>query len=669
MSKRSSRRNAASDRQRLQRLQSRLASLESLESRHLCATDFRSLDGVGNNVQHPQWGSTEEQFLRLSPAEYADGLAAPAGADRPSARAVSNALAAQGDESLVNDRGLSAFIYAWGQFLDHDIDLTDSATPAELFSINVPTGDVAFDPQSTGTKTIPLTRSIYDPATGVTNARQQTNALSAFVDASQVYGVDAERAAALRTFAGGKLKTSDGNLLPYNSEGLPNAAPPGVPADSFFLAGDVRANENVELLAMQTLFVREHNRVADGLAAKNPTWSDEKLYQEARRVVVAEMQVITYNEFLPALLGTNALRPYQGYRANVNPGISNEFATAAFRLGHSMLGEDIEFLDNSGNAVRDPVSLRDAFFNAPLLAETGIDSVLKYLASDNAQEIDTKVIDDVRNFLFGPPGAGGLDLAALNVQRGRDHGLADYNATRVAFGLRPVTRFSDITRDPEVQEALRQTYGNVNNIDLWVGGLAEDHVPGASVGPTFQRILVDQFQRLRDGDRFWYEREFQGNELRQIRQTTLADVIRRNTTTTNLQDNVFFFKAGISGRVVNDANANGSIDSWEQGLANVVVQLWDSQGNQIASTRTGRDGTYRFEGLSLGTYQVRVVAGTGQRQTTADPPSVAITRGQTIGQVDFGLTAVRGRTTPGVSTAQDLALLALVDDGPAARRR
>jgi peroxidase len=669
MSKRLSRRQAAADRVRQRRLRSRLSGVESLESRQLCAADFRSLDGVGNNIQHPQWGSTEEQFLRISPAEYADGRSAPAGADRPSARAVSNALAAQGDENLINDRGLSAFIYAWGQFLDHDIDLTDSATPAESFPISVPTGDAAFDPASTGAKTIPLTRSIYDPATGVTNARQQTNALSAFVDASQVYGVDAERAAALRTFEGGKLKTSDGNLLPYNTEGLPNGAPPGVPAEAFFLAGDVRANENVELLAMQTLFVREHNRVADELAAKNSAWSDEKLYQEARRVIIAEMQVITYNEFLPALLGNNALRPYQGYRANVNPGISNEFATAAFRLGHSMLGEDIEFLDNSGNPVHDPVSLRDAFFNAPLLAETGIASILKYLASDNAQEIDTKVIDDVRNFLFGPPGAGGLDLAALNIQRGRDHGLADYNAARVAFGLRPVTKFSDITRDPEVQEALRQTYGNVNNIDLWVGGLAEDHVPGASVGPTFQRILADQFQRLRDGDRFWYEREFQGSELRQIRQTTLADVIRRNTTTTNLQDNVFFFKAGISGRVVNDANANGRLDSREQGLANVVVQLWDSQGNQIASTRTGRDGTYRFEGLSLGSYQVRVVTAAGQRQSTVDPPAITITRGQTIGQVDFGLTTVRGRTTTGAATVQDLALQALFNDGLTTRTR
>ncbi|MFO0904008.1 MAG: peroxidase family protein [Pirellulales bacterium] len=637
--------------QRNRRPSSRRPALERLEGRELCAVDFRSLDGVGNNLANPQWGSTEEAFLRIAPAEYADGASAPAGADRPSARAVSNALAAQGDADIPNSRNLSAFIYAWGQFLDHDIDLTDSAVPSESFPITVPDGDPQFDPQGTGAAVIPLSRSIYDATTGTSaaNPRQQTNAISAFVDASQIYGSDATRAAALRTFSGGQMKTSDGDLLPYNTADLPNAAIPGVPADQFFVAGDVRANENVELLALHTLFVREHNRTAKGLAAANPTWNDEKLYQEARRIVTAEVQAITYNEFIPALVGANALKPYQGYRANVNPGISNEFATAAFRLGHSLLGSDIEFLDNQGNEVHDPVALRDAFFNVDLLEETGIDPILKYLASDNAQEIDVKVIDDVRNFLFGPPGAGGLDLAALNIQRGRDHGLADYNAVRVAFGLRPVTKFSEITRDPALQTLLRDTYGSVNNIDLWVGGLAEDHVPGASVGPTFQRILTEQFQRLRDGDRYWYEREFRGVELKQIRSTTLADVIRRNTETTNLQDNVFFFNVELSGRVVNDANGNGRFDARELGIANSIVQLLDARGVVVASTRTAADGSYRFTGLSLGTYRVQVVAPTGFRQTTPELPSIAVSKARTIDRLDIGLTNLVARPSAGVA--------------------
>jgi hypothetical protein len=648
-------------RRRLAALKARRSSVETLEGRQLCATDFRSFDGTGNNVKTPQWGSTVEQYIRLAPAGYSDGMASPAGADRPSARAVSNSLADQDGQSILNNRGMSAFVYAWGQFLDHDLDLTNSAVPDEPFPIAVPTGDPSFDPAADGTRQIPLSRSIYDSATGVStaNPRQQLNAITAFIDGSQIYGSDSTRAAALRTFTGGKLTTSDGNLLPFNTAGLENASPPGAPASSFFLAGDVRANENVELLALHTLFVREHNRVADRLATANPTWTDEKLYMEARRVVGAELQVITYNEFLPAMLGTTALRPYNGYKATVNPTVSNEFATAAYRLGHSLLGDDIQFLDNNGNAVREPLSLRDAFFNAPVLSATGIDPILKYLASDNAQEIDTKVIDDVRDFLFGPPGAGGLDLAALNIQRGRDHGLADYNATRVALGLRPAARFADITKNPDLQRALEQTYGNVNQIDLWVGGLAEDHMPGSSVGPTFQRILADQFQRLRDGDRFWYEKDFQGPELQQIRRTTLAEIIRRNTNTTNLQDNVFFFKAGIAGRVMNDANANGKIDSRETGLANIVVQLQDSQGNVLATTRTARDGSYRFDGLSLGVYRVRVLSPQGSRQTTVDPPTVVVSKGQLLDRVDFGLNTpkVAARST----ALQDAAIVSLTN--------
>ena len=153
----------------------------------------------------------------------------------------------------------------------------------------------------------------------------------------------------------------------------------------------------------------------------------------------------------------------------MNPGIANEFSTAAFRFGHSMLGDDVEFLDNNGQPVADEVELSQAFFNPPLVTQNGIDPILKYLASDPASEIDTKVVDSVRNFLFGPPGSGGLDLASLNIQRGRDHGLADYNTVRAAYGLPKVTSFAQITSDPQLQAQLKQLYGSVNNIDLWVG--------------------------------------------------------------------------------------------------------------------------------------------------------------------------------------------------------
>lgn len=501
--------------------------------------EIQALDGKGNNIANPNWGSVDEPLMRIAAADYGDGVNSPAGADRPSARTISNTFSINPEDGIANDRDFTAFVYAWGQFLDHDIGLTEGADPKEAFPIIVPTGDVSFDPLNTGAMTIPMSRSKYD---AVSSPRQQINSITAFVDGSQIYGVDAERASALRELSGGRMKTSAGNLLPFNTSAFANANDAHRLDDAqLFLAGDVRANENPELLSLQTLFVREHNRIADRAAQRHPDWTDEELYQFARRVVIAELQKITYEEFLPSILGANAMSAYQGYRADVNPNISTEFSTGAFRFGHSMLGSDIEFLDNDGNETREAMLLRDAFFNPTPLGETDIDPLLKYLASDNAQEIDTKVVEDVRDFLFGAPGQGGFDLAALNIQRGRDHGIADYNTVRAAYGLARVTSFDEITSDPALRSSLAATYGSVDNIDLWIGGLAEDHLPNSSMGVTFTKIIVDQFTRLRDGDRFWYQVSLPQDRVQDIQNTTLADVIRRNTKLTKLQADVFFF--------------------------------------------------------------------------------------------------------------------------------
>ncbi|HTN74362.1 MAG TPA: peroxidase family protein [Pirellulaceae bacterium] len=612
----------------------RVRQLETLEARQMMASDFRPIDGVGNNLLNPQWGSTDETFLRTAPAEYADGIDDPAGANRPSARAISSAIAAHPEESILNDRDMSAFVYVWGQFIDHDIDLTPTTdSPQEETPIAVPTGDAYFDPQATGTKTIGLTRSLYDAATGTdaNNARQQVNAITAFIDGSQIYGSDVETAQSLRTLAGGRMKTSAGNLLPTDDSG-------------FFIAGDIRVNENPGLLAIQTLFVREHNRLADSFAAQHPEWNDEEIYQQTRRIVVAEVQAITFNEFLPALLGRDAIAPYHGYNPQVNPGIANEFAAAAFRLGHSLLGDEVEFLDNSGAAIREPLALRDAFFNTQWIGETDIGPVLKYIASDRAEELDVQVIDDVRNFLFGPPGAGGFDLASLNIQRGRDHGLADYNAVRVAYGLPRVTDFAQVTANVALQDELRAMYGSVDEIDLWVGGLAEDHVPGASVGPLFQRLVSDQFTRLRDGDRFWYERDLSPQELKMVRETSLADVIRANSTASNLQENVFFFKPTVSGQIYLDRNTNGQLDPRETGLGGIAIELRNEANEVVATTQTNRNGKYVLEATDLGNYTVNVSVLRGLSVTSNSPVALQITSGERLEHVDFGIG--KPRTAP-----------------------
>src|SRR5262249_45060323 len=153
----------------------------------------------------------------------------------------------------------------------------------------------------------------------------------------------------------------------------------------------------------------------------NPFLSDEAVYQLARRRVGAELQYITYFEFLPALLGPNALPAYQGYNPNVTADIANEFSTAFFRYAHSQLDNGIDRLNNDGTDIADaaghpgsggPVDLAHAFFNPTLIQlpgvfdafsgkeSTGISPILKGAASGTAQNVDLKAVRDVRNFLF-----------------------------------------------------------------------------------------------------------------------------------------------------------------------------------------------------------------------------------------------------------------------------
>ncbi len=598
------------------------------------ADTVRSYDGAGNNVANPGWGAVNARLLRASPADYADGISQPAGANRPGARLISNTIADQ-SEDIISDRLLSAMIYAFGQFIDHDLDHTPRGT-SEVIRIPVPADDPQFDPGGSGSQEIRTFRSIFDPATGTDpgNPREQVNVVSAFLDGSVVYGSDEATARALRTGAGGQLKTGPDGTLPLNSAAnFPEGTLPMendariVPDDRLFAAGDVRANENVELTALHTLFVREHNAVASRLAASDPSSSDEQLYQRARSEVIAVIEAITFNEWLPAMLGRGAVPRYRGYRESVNPGIDNVFSAAAFRLGHTLLGDDVEFLDDDGNEVAEEIPLSSAFFNPASIIELGIDPILKYLVSDPASELDTQVVNSVRNFLFGEPGAGGLDLASLNIARGRDHGLADYNAIREAYGLPRARSFADITGDETVQADLRSLFGSVDGIDAWVGLLAEGHARGASVGPTLRAILLDQFTRLRDGDRFWHEADSSGSDLGRLAGTRLVDVIRRNTGLTNLQPEAFFFRAGIAGTVYTDSNSDGGHDRGERSMAGAAVRLVSGE-EELAEARTNERGRYAFDvldGIRTGSYVVQVVDADGT--VIAASETIAVTNG------------------------------------------
>lgn len=500
-------------------------------------SEVRSFDGSGNNEAQPLAGATFQPLVRVAGADYADGVSAMAAPWRKSPREISNIVVRQGDQSFPNTFGTSDFLWQWGQFMDHDFALSDGVVSDDRsFDIPVPAGDPFFDPAGLGDRTIHFDRSIFDAGSGdgVDNPRQQINEITSWIDGSQVYGSSDERARALRTLDGtGKLKTSAGDLLPFNTEILPNANGEAPDPTKLFLAGDVRSNEQVGLTTMHTLFVREHNRWAMQIGKMRPWLSGDDIYHEARRMVVAEIQIITYTEFLPALIGDGALPAYKGYTPG-NPGLLTEFSGAAYRLGHTLINSRLMRLDAKGNEIpAGHLSLRNAFFNAPTILKkrSDIDPILRGLAAQRSQRFDSMIVDDLRNFLFGPPGAGGFDLASLNIQRGRDRGIASYNDVREAYGLPRVEDFDDVTSDAGMQARLAEAYGDVDDIDLWIGGLSEDALvdQGSQLGPLFREIVSRQFAMLRDMDRFWWQRDLSPAEQAMVKNTTLADIIVANT--------------------------------------------------------------------------------------------------------------------------------------------
>ena len=509
---------------------------------------FRTYDGTCNNqtaLNRIEWGATDIPLRRAMLPAYGnpDNFNDMAGQNRPSPRAISNACVAQpaNGESAAN---LSSFVFTWGQFVDHDIDLTPEGN-TEYEPVIMPADEPLF------TADIHFFRSEVHEGTGDNSPRQQTNLITSWIDGSNVYGSDEERANWLRTFDDGKMKTSAGNRLPFNTidgeydSDIDPDAPSMAGADGttrVFMAGDVRANEQVGLTSLHTLFMREHNRICDQLKQQGMN-NDEQMYQTARKWVGACIQSITYQEFLPSL-GID-LNNYNGYKANKRPDISNIFATAAYRLGHTMVTEELLLRDRDCEPVGDgSLSLIDAFFSVDPIREYNIEPFLKGLSMQQQMEVDGYIVDELRNFLFAVPGSPvvfGLDLASLNIQRGRDHGLPSYNTVRNAFGISGAQAFAHINPDPEVYEALAEVYDNVHQVDAWVGMLAEQHLPGKSVGITLERILKDQFERLRDGDFYYYEKDnwFNNQQKNQIEDTRLSDIIERNTPLDNMPNNVF----------------------------------------------------------------------------------------------------------------------------------
>jgi len=479
-------------------------------------------------------------LTRLTYAAYSDGISTPAGANRKSPRAISNTVCTQ-NVSIPNSKNATDWFWLWGQWADHELSLSQTNS-TEPFRIPVSTTDTEMNPSGKPNVTLPFSRSNCAAHTGtsVANCRQQFSVNTPLIDASQVYASEPHRLACLRAWDNnGTLLTSAGNMLPHDRSQLPQTQDPDDrPLGALFVAGDVRVNEHSGLMALHTLMIREHNRLANAIHADYPELDGDTVFSKARALLVAENQRITYEEYLPLLLGADALPPYQGYNSSTSPLVAMEFSSVCFRLGHTLLSPSVRLVNLHGKLIEN-VTLQSTFFNISLVIQLGIDVLLQGFATQACQELDSFVVDAVRNFLFNVT-SGGMDLIAVNTQRGRDHGIPSYNQVRVALGLQRKANFSQISSNPEVVRRLELAYDTVDDIDMFIGALSEDHYRDAMVGELIFTVVVNQFTRARDADPNFYI----GNttiqaDLQTYGLITLSEIIKANTAITLIQDNVF----------------------------------------------------------------------------------------------------------------------------------
>lgn len=527
-------------------------SVDAAEERQ-CHPFRRTLGGYCTNPNNRMLG-----FINTGQFAYIQTQSniIPTHTDLPSPRLISNVIADQ-RINMFNRNKLTDFVTFFAQFLDHNTFATAVTTESEgeNFPIRIPLEDRISSNFSNGE--LPFRRSVRGCVVGHNSfIRRPINCLSSAIDLSAVYGPKKDTVTQLRQLSGGLLKIQQRNgldYLPYNrgSINLERMAPirdTEQERGKFFAAGDHRANENPVLTALHTLFLREHNKLAreiavvlkDRLQGMSRAEVDETLFQHAKRINEAQFQKIVVEEFYPAM--TNANLPKITYDQRADPSLSDVFSTAAFRVGHTMVGDEIELRDTKSKRVRTVPTTELFFKEGEALIKEGIDTFLLGAVNHRAQEIDTKVVNALRNHLFiNVRGERGMfDLLALNLQRSRDHALITYNEIRGTFGLRKVQSFSEITSDRTLQNQLSTLYRTVHDIEAWIGFMAEDHMPGKPIGETLFTVWKREFSRVLSGDQFFYtHREKYATDLREPFGTTLnaitagkrsmKDVIVRNT--------------------------------------------------------------------------------------------------------------------------------------------
>ncbi|WP_052003231.1 peroxidase family protein [Microvirga sp. BSC39] len=388
--------------------------------------------------------------------------------------------------------------------------------------------------------------------------------------------------------------------------------------DAHYITGDGRGNENIGLSAVHHIFHSEHNHVVEQVKAKAlesgdlaflnewlredvtaiPTtseainalkWDGARLFQAARFTTEMQYQHLVFEEFARKIQPDVDAFVFNA-SIDINPGIFAEFAHVVYRFGHSMLRETVDLIDNDGNFT--PMNLFDAFLNPLAFGGNGINhdtaagAIVRGMTSQVGSEIDEFVTDVLRNKLLGIP----LDLAALNIARGRDTGIPPLNQARREFQviangdtqLDAYTGWTDfmlnlknpasivnfiaaygthgtitsattaqakrdaamklVFGDPSLDEADRQAFlngtgqyaqklGGLEDVDLWVGGMAEKKMAfGGMLGSTFSFIFELQLENLQNADRFYYLSRVQGlNLLNELENNSFAKMVLNNT--------------------------------------------------------------------------------------------------------------------------------------------
>ncbi|UYV64041.1 hypothetical protein LAZ67_2006378 [Cordylochernes scorpioides] len=558
---------------------------------------YRTLDGSCNNVHQPAWGRAASCMKRLLPPKYADAVSAPRtghkGHPLPDPRTVSLTVHRHVHRPA---RDFTHMLMVWGQFLDHDIALTPVTRMENNAAIQCcpPTDSGHYqclpiqiseeDPfySKFGTKCINFVRSALCPTCALvfhrdcrvqapdsrwtksppsstlpssTATRPTSPKTSDFSTTKRIYCIEESPYITVRA---GRLEVTEtwhvGDLLPQSSN--PHNDECSIPDEHLtcFKAGDTRVNQHPALTSLHTVWMRQHNRLAHGLKRVNPHWDDEKLFQETRRIIGAQMQMVTYAEFLPVVLGHAYMdffdlwvlrEGYTKYDHKTDPTLINDFATAAYRFGHSLVNGFFKEIQHSGTTTG--FKLRNYFF-FPFELYTGqLEPVMAGVSRQPAQEFDPYMVHDVTNYLYRRRGnATGLDLAAINVQRGRDHGLPGYSAyVKYCLGDK-VSSFDDLVdlMPEHARKNFEMLYHSVHDIDFFSGGTSEFPLADGVIGPTFACIVGIQFYHLKFGDRFYFEHygesgSFSPEQLEEIRKTTLGGVVCHNSDVSELPRNVF----------------------------------------------------------------------------------------------------------------------------------